>query len=136
MFSRILKAPGHYVARSLTQQLHVSQSLLQKNNFADGGTAGKPTKTQLLEEEAKEGITDTTLPVSQAESALDASARGPTTKVVEFHTPETKGRPLTETPEPVHVPTEEFHWEDQAELMQDMVIAEETFMDSLVFILI
>ena len=54
----------------------------------------------------------------------------PNTKVLEFHTPETVGKPLVETPEPVFVPDEHWIWEDPLEAQQDATIHEETVMDS------
>ena len=54
----------------------------------------------------------------------------PRTKVLEFHTAETSGRPLVETPEPVFVPDEHWVWEDNVEAQQDAMIYEETVMDS------
>lgn len=56
----------------------------------------------------------------------------PNTKVLEFHTEETVGRPLVETPDPVFVPDEHWIWEDPFEAQQDAHIHEETVMDSLV----
>lgn len=55
----------------------------------------------------------------------------PSTKVLEFHTAETVGRPLVETPDPVFVPDEHWVWEDQYEAQQDAIIHEETVMDRL-----
>ena len=132
MLSRFLRAPARYIERSLTRQMMASQSAMKKRHFADDANKGKPTQTETLEREDRQHISDTTLPISQPESALDSTAKGPTTKIVEFHSPETHGRPLTETPDPVHVPAEDLHFEDTHELVQDMIIAEETFMDSLV----
>ena len=53
----------------------------------------------------------------------------PSTKVLEFHTAETVGRPLVETPDPVFVPDEHWVWEDNIEAQQDASIHEETVMD-------
>eukprot|EP01083_Nonionella_stella_P012874 36339_1 len=53
----------------------------------------------------------------------------PRTKVLEFHSAETMGRPLVEEPDPVFVPDEHWVWEDQVELQQDASIYEETVMD-------
>lgn len=53
----------------------------------------------------------------------------PNTKVLEFHTAETVGRPLVETPDPVFVPDEHWVWEDPLEAIQDAYIYEETVMD-------
>jgi len=53
----------------------------------------------------------------------------PSTKVLEFHTAETVGRPLVETPDPVFVPDEHWVWEDPLEAQQDAHIHEETVMD-------
>eukprot|EP00486_Rosalina_sp_Unknown_P014216 CAMPEP_0201590514 /NCGR_PEP_ID=MMETSP0190_2-20130828/178570_1 /ASSEMBLY_ACC=CAM_ASM_000263 /TAXON_ID=37353 /ORGANISM="Rosalina sp." /LENGTH=316 /DNA_ID=CAMNT_0048046823 /DNA_START=35 /DNA_END=986 /DNA_ORIENTATION=- len=53
----------------------------------------------------------------------------PNTKVLEFHTAETVGRPFVETPDPVFVPDEHWVWEDNLEAQQDAHIYEETVMD-------
>jgi len=55
----------------------------------------------------------------------------PNSKVLEFHTAETVGRPLVETPDPVFVPDEHWVWEDSIEAQQDAHIYEETVMDRL-----
>merc|ERR1712130_495008 len=55
----------------------------------------------------------------------------PNTKVLEFHTAETVGKPLVETPDPVFVPDEHWVWEDPLEAQQDAHIHEETVMDRL-----
>lgn len=54
----------------------------------------------------------------------------PNTKVLEFHSAETVGRPFVETPDPVFVPDEHWVWEDNMEAQQDAHIYEETVMDS------
>eukprot|EP00483_Globobulimina_turgida_P009927 UN09946 len=53
----------------------------------------------------------------------------PQTKVLEFHTSDTVGRPLVETPNPTFVPDEHWVWEDSHEVQQDAHIYEETVLD-------
>jgi len=54
------------------------------------------------------------------------------TKVLEFHTPEIEGRPITEIPQPVYVPNESIDWnyvDDPYEQEQTRIISEETIME-------
>ena len=53
----------------------------------------------------------------------------PNTKVLEFHTAESVGKPFVETPDPVFIPDEHWVWEDPVELQQEAHIHEETVMD-------
>ena len=51
------------------------------------------------------------------------------TQVIGFESPEIEGRPLTETPDPVHVPAEAPMYEDSMEILSDTLISEETVME-------
>jgi len=107
-----------------------SAALTATEAESDSAVAQIP-RTQLLEKEL-EPFTDPNEVISQYSYAQDSALQYhnmPNTKVLEFPSAETQGRPFVETPDPVFVPDEQWMWEDPLEAQQDAHIYEETVMD-------